>query len=866
VVALALAGLTTGAGWFSPLSAQTARIEGAVRDALSNAALDAVRVDVLRDREMVARVVTDTAGHFAVANLAAGTYTVVFGRIDYQRRVIEQVAVGDGELIVLPTISLTPLALELNPVVVSVSRTTQKALDAPSAVTVVDRQTVAERPALTPADHVFGQAGVDVAQTGLTQHEIVSRGFSNAASGQLLVLTDNRYAAVPSLRINLYNFIPATNDDVERIELVRGPGSALYGPNAAQGVLHVITRSPFESEGTSLSIGGGERSLVTAAGRHASTFGQRLGIKVSAQYLRGTDWAYTDLEESVARDPTVERASGEVQVHWRPGFATTVRVSAGLNHAIRNVDITAIGAAQVRCWQYRFAQAQVTSGRLFAQVFMNQSDAGSTVLLRTGQPIVDESRMIVGQMQYAMTFGRVNVTSGVDLQRTEPRTGGTITGRNEDDDIADEVGAYLQSATALTERIDLVTAARIDYHNRLPDPVFSPRAAIVIRPATDHTVRLTYNRAFATPSTNDLFLDLVAGSLPFGLPFDLRVYGVPATGFHFRRDCDGGLCMRSPFTPAALGGPETYIATDATLLWDGLLDSLGASGLLAAIGAQDLVNVPAPTSAQVSTNVLLLDGLTGNATPVTALVDLPPLKSVTTNTIELGYRGIVSRRLLVGVDVWRTTKNNFIGPLRVETPNAFLDSASLATYLSGFIPVDQAAVVAGFAARLPVGTISPVEARDPWDLIITNRNFGDITLWGAEIEIGAFITRTLSARATYSWTSDDVFPNLDGITDIALNAPANKGSLSLDYRDDDRGISAQLRGRYVAGFPVNSGVYVGSVAGYALLDAQVGYTLPWMGGLTLTVAAQNVLDHRHAEFVGAPRIGRLITGRVRVSF
>ena len=59
----------------------------------------------------------------------------------------------------------------------------------------------------------------------------------------MLALTDNRISKSPSLRLNAYNFIPITNDDIERIELVFGPGSALYGPNCANGVMHIITRS-----------------------------------------------------------------------------------------------------------------------------------------------------------------------------------------------------------------------------------------------------------------------------------------------------------------------------------------------------------------------------------------------------------------------------------------------------------------------------------------------------------------------------------------------------------------------------------------------------------------------------------------------
>ena len=81
------------------------------------------------------------------------------------------------------------------------------------------------------------------------------------------------------MRLNAYNFIPVTNEDVERIEVVLGPGSALYGPNSANGVLHVITTSPFASAGTTVQMGLGERSLRKAAFRHAGSMSPHIALQ-----------------------------------------------------------------------------------------------------------------------------------------------------------------------------------------------------------------------------------------------------------------------------------------------------------------------------------------------------------------------------------------------------------------------------------------------------------------------------------------------------------------------------------------------------------------------------------------------------------
>jgi outer membrane receptor protein involved in Fe transport len=68
------------------------------------------------------------------------------------------------------------------------------------------------------------------------------------------------------------------------------------------------------------------------------------------------------------------------------------------------------------------------------------------------------------------------------------------------------------------------------------------------------------------------------------------------------------------------------------------------------------------------------------------------------------------------------------------------------------------------------------------------------------------------------------------------------------------------------GFPQATGVFVGDVPGYTLLDATVGYRVPRLRGATVTLSATNVLDRRHRELIGAPELGRLVLLRLRYDF
>ncbi len=863
-------------GFSCPRSAPAGGLSGIVRDASTLAPIEGAMIVALPDSGApVAVGRSGPDGRFSMAPASGGTFTLRAWRIGYERARLGpfRFSVPDSASFVF---DLTPTAIRIDPVVVTVSRRSEKALEAPASVSVVSSRTIRERPGLTVADYVRTLPGIDVASKGMTQTSVVARGFSSAQSNALLTLTDYRSAALPSLRYNVYNFIPIPTEDIERIEVMRGPAAALYGPNCDRGVLHILTRSPFASPGTTVSVLSGEREAAQGSFRAAGLVTEKLGVVLSGLYFRGRDWKFTDPVESAARDtaivhgadpgtlrigardPLIERAGGEARLEWRMDSRSSAVLSGGINRALRNVDLTPIGAVQVRNWDSGYIQARATHDRFFGQVYVNASDAGDSYFLRTGTSIVDRSRLWAGQVQHGLSAGsKETLTYGVDAQRTEPRTDGTIDGRNEAKDDVTELGGYLHSRTLLSRDLEVIAAIRADHHSRFQSPVFSPRAGLVYKPQENQNVRLTFNRAYRTPGSDDLFADAVAGSLS-PLPYLVRVEGVPQSGYTFQQDC-GGPCMRSPFTPIAAGGPAAYLAADATQEW-GAVDSI-LKGQFAGIDT-----VRAPTAADVRTVLAILNSKK-TFDPSGPISDIPRLRPTITNTIEAGYQGLVGGRVRIAVDGYRSWIHDFIGHLRAITPSVFLDRASLEAYLlSQNVDSTSAAAIAAYASAIPVGTITPREALDPTDVILAVRNFGDVSLWGADVSLTAEVGREWSVGATHSWVSRDVFPGSDGLGEIALNAPARKASLRLAYGTPDVGFSGAVEARIRSGFPVESGDYSGRVSGCTLIDCRLAYRVPEMGKSTISAAADNLFDVRHQEFLGSPAIGRLLLVQVRTAF
>jgi len=877
-------------GLQTPAQAQQSEIRGRVVDAELTEPLSGVTVKVVSGSgRAISSATTNADGEFRLTDVPPGRYRVVFSAVGYESRSLDGVDAREASISV-GTIELTSWALRLNPVVVSASRGEEKLLDAPAAVYSVGTLDIELRPSNTAIDHVRGLPGIDIITSGLIRHSVAARGFNTASNDALFFVVDNRGAARPWLRTNAFHSIPTADDDIERIEVVLGPASALYGPNTANGVLHVITRSPLEEQGSVLSIMGGERDLFQGSLRHAGLVGSKVGYKISGSYFRGDEWRHVDPTEAFLRQRAIEsgadpdtlliglrdfdasRITLDGRLDFLLGERSTLVVSSGYNR-LSSIEQTPAQTVQVLGGGYAYVQARLRHNQLFAQAYVNWLDGGEdSYLLRSGRPSRNNSFVYVGQIQHASLLGaRQRFVYGADLIRRVPDTYGLIHGRNEDSDEVTEIGGYLLSETQLSRQWQFVAAARLDYHSVVDGVFFSPRAAIAYKPAEDQDLRLTYNRAFRQPSNIYLFADFLV--VP-GSAFDTRVAGGSYHGYSFQRDCSSalvteGLCMRSPFTPESAGGPSQQLPLDATLFWDEAVAAQD-SAARAVLGA-----MAQPDATQVS-SVLGNHRPTGPPDPVQDAFDVNPLRPEITNTVELGYKGLIGGRLLLGADVYYTHVQHAFSPALVVTPNVYMDSASVhghiaseASRLGLTLTPDEIGSLAVGMAGTRVATVTPEDPpapESPADVFLGYRNFGKVNLWGVDVGALLILTDQLSVWGSYSFVSRNYFENVDGIADIALNAPKNKATLAAQFRSERLGLSAELRGRFVEAFPANNGSWVGPVETYTLLDAYVTYVLPLPFRQALTLSGVNVLDNRHQEFPGAPYIGRLVTVTAKVWF
>ncbi len=781
----------------------------------------------------------------------------------------------------------------------------------PGMARVVQNAKLRSSATTNPTDAVKTEPGVHMVDTGVDGRVVTFRGFNNIFSGSLRYLVDYRNASIPSLRANFTHFVPTASADMDRIELILGPSAVIYGPNAANGVMNVLTRSPLGLPETTVSISGGTQSVFQTELRTSQRLGDRLGFKVSARRLQGQEFSYDDpveiaIREQVETDPQsfiesledigvpgsqipirmgrvgirdrdIDRWNADARLDWALGDGDTLIVQSGRT-STTGIELTPLGAAQAGDWHYDYVQGRLHSGAFFAQAFLNASDAGETYLLRDGASLVDRSRLFGAQVRHGFSIadGREEITYGGDWSRTTPKTGGTIHGQFEADDQITEWGAYVQSRTTLAEPLDLVATLRYDESNVIADPVVSPRVGIVLTPAEGHSFSASWARGFSTPTPTNYFLDLSAGSAPDvlgDLGYRVRARGTGREGIRFHDDQGGLQGMRSPFTPMSLGGPSQLLPVSSSVMWQYGVGLLQAQGAIDAATAAYLRSLDPGNAVGINA----LDPATGTLQPLVAgsVEDVSPLAETRTTTFEVGYRGLLGERLFVQTALWRTRKDNFTSPLLVRTPLLALDGAGLGAFLvSNGIPAAQAEAIAAGLAPVPLAVLSSEDvAAQGAELIATYENYGELTYWGVDLGAELEVAREVRVSGSLSWMSKDHF-DVDGRL-VPLNAPELRGSLALGVDPRALPLSGEVRLRYHSGFPVVSGDYEGTaclgrsgplveacVADAALVDVSLGYQGVLTRDLGVRVGVMNVLDSPYRSFVGVPTTGRQVVARL----
>lgn len=961
---------------------------------------------------------TDDAGNYTL-KVPKDSKTLIVSYLGYDNKEFE-IKTNQGNYVL--NVDLATTDVGLNQVVVSASKKKEKILDAPASISVIGQDKLERNIVTTPVEQLKTTPGVDIMRTGLVSSNVVVRGFNNIFSGSVLNVVDNRIGSVPSLRINAYQLVPTSSLDMERIEVVRGPASALYGPNASSGVVHIMTKSPLDQEKkfmTTIAMTGGftvlDKSLkqynngkiisgniINPEFRHSGRlFDGKFGYKISGSYFQGQDYPVIDSREPMEGDSLlfgsarsgvvfspdtlqkfthdsagvtyldsahldirrfhkdffIRKYSAEGRIDIRPIKDLTIIINGGLS-GTHNIELTGLGAAQGggvgKGWVYWYLQTRIIWKKLYIQYFINSSDAGNTYLIpnpvdranydNTSPPspykvqlLIDKSKLHGVQIQHSWNpIENLGLIYGIDALMTRPDTKGTINGRFEDKDNLNQVGGYLQGDYEPLKWLKFVAAFRIDWNSILKGVSFSPRAAVVIKPAPGHNIRLTYNRAFDSPTTLNQFLDLSNGLIPNGI--NVRGIGNP-NGWNYNFDGAGTVQYNAApwsgsnqverwhtfgdksFNVQAFDSFTTFLKNGFTqALGDSfvaglLVNSLfnGIQGSTGTVANADHISVAYDKFAQQKE-------LVGSIQNVSNFKNLAKIGNSTTQTLELGYKGLIAGKLSIQVDAYWTRISNYVSALKSASGAVMLDSKSYLGYdvgdgtfdhqvidstgrlwqnlhkpdgtnsavndllkpkLDGQLALQNDKIIKHIDGDIydeiivmtytfPLGTITP---NDPAyvnsDYILTYQNLGRLDVFG--IDFGFQYNALDDAQhgvtlgGSMSWVNKDQLVLSSGEA-VPLNAPKLKAAITLDHVLKKSGFGYGINFRYQMGYEANSSIYAGPVKPAYILDARVSYRPKFYKGLLLSINVNNVTNYQWQSFPGAATMGTQFFAKAAVTF
>jgi iron complex outermembrane receptor protein len=495
-------------------------------------------------------VLSGLEGRYRIVGLPAGSYRVTATMPGFAT--IEDVLdIAAGAAVELD-FRLQP-AFE-DTVVVSASRTPVLLEDAPTTISVVGRDIIETRPASNIGDLLREVPGANVVQSSARDVNVATRGPAAFLTGSQLALIDGRPLYFDFFNVIFWDLASVQNNDIEQIEVVRGPASAMWGANAATGVVNMVTRAPRDSQGLELAVTGGLMSRSSEAGgtgglgslnvRWADAPSDRLAYRISAgvsasdPYQRPTGMipevstpiepavtvgggSYEDVpyDNNGTLQPKIDvRVDQELEDEGRLLYAAGVAFTEGIIQ-------TPIGPFDAeRGTNLAYAQVAYNRGGFHSQLFANylQGKAPSLISLDAeGNPL----RIDFTNGVYDLDLGWGDLFWGSHLWSF----GGNIRANTFDLSIAPDAEDRLQAGVYVQDEMrlgafQLALAARADYFSNLDDLNFSPRAALIWTPVAGHSFKASYARAFRAPSAieNSLELSIIGGYFPVS-EFDPRL-------------------------------------------------------------------------------------------------------------------------------------------------------------------------------------------------------------------------------------------------------------------------------------------------------------------------------------------------------
>ncbi len=248
----------------------------------------------------VTGTITDLDGNFSLTTKQAPPFDLSISMMGYDSQTLN---VDQSNQTF--NVSLADKSIMGGEIVISASRMEENILQSPVSIEKMDALAIRQSSAPSFYDAIENLKGAQLNTNSLTFKSVNTRGFATFANVRFVQVIDGMDNAAPGLNFPAGNVVGISELDVNSVELVPGAASALYGPNAFNGILFMNSKSPFDYQGLSAMVKGGVtvqdaagvNPMGQAAVRWAKAWNNKFAVKFNVSYLQGTDWHATDLTE-----------------------------------------------------------------------------------------------------------------------------------------------------------------------------------------------------------------------------------------------------------------------------------------------------------------------------------------------------------------------------------------------------------------------------------------------------------------------------------------------------------------------------------------------------------------------------------------
>lgn len=419
--------------------------------------------------------------------------------------------------------------------------------EAPSNVYVITDEDIRHSGATDLPTVLRRVPGMEVIQMTTADFNVSVRGDNQPRANKLLVLIDGRSIYEDIQGEVFWKMIPVTLPEIKKIEVLKGPASAVYGFNAFDGVINIITKSPKEMKGSLVQVGGGEFGTLSSAAVFAGT-NENLGYRVSIGRDQSNQW-----ESRSLLGFRVHKFN--VQTDYAISNLSTLSISGGLADANR-YDGPIVSTVTVQGEPSQgYAKVEFRRPDFFIRAYINRSVVPN--FLQTN-PLLPSTFVVTdlnGSSNQSRKWNSYNLSGqhGISLGNSNRLTYGMDYRHNSvssnflsESSQENRFGIYIQDEWQVTEKLSTTGGIRVDLHTEI-NPVYSPRIALIYRLFPNHTLRGTIALAFRPPTLFETHTSSIGGFFGIGTlagsknldPEQITSYELSYQGWFFKHRLRG---------------------------------------------------------------------------------------------------------------------------------------------------------------------------------------------------------------------------------------------------------------------------------------------------------------------------------------